>query len=65
MVNLFAGGKFFKVKKKKKSSVFFLKVKLISESTFESPTKIQNKFGVCVSADEHQCRTRNYVLEIF
>lgn len=51
--------------KKKKVICIFLKVKLISESTFESPTKIQNKFGVCVSADEHQCRTRNYVLEIF
>lgn len=30
-----------------------LKVKLISESTFESYTKIQNKFGVYVIAYEH------------
>lgn len=32
-----------------------------SESTFESYTKIENKFGVCIIFHENKHRVRNYV----
>lgn len=43
--------------KEEKQSIFSLKVKRTSESTFESYTKILyiNKFGVCIIAYENKC----------
>ena len=36
-------------------------MKLTSESTFESYTKIQNRFGTCIITYENKCRARNYI----